>query len=391
MVQAQEFIDGLDGKGLLFERLVGLDQCEQRGFLVRLQEFPDLVDAQTFDLGAFLGIHPGRERSELAEDFGPLRFRQRILAGFEHEAAHRLDGCLPGGVHGIQRKHPVGRRLGQRLLADGIGSQREVAFDGADLLDGNAHGLGSVGIETDELAAHEIVGHLVFERFDGGTGVGGLVAEGEDVRYAGILPGGILGQRGVEGFDVVGRHAVLAAAVHGLADGFADGGHQGGERFAVRAGGRDDSVAVELRIGEDLHIVRGIFQRDAVFLQFEVLENLLGRGEQLGTVRILRIKVGEGDLGTVGEQRVGIFQDPGQPLGGGDDFIDPDVSVVVGIQQVEGLLVKFQIAGGTAQDCPHLTVQFTQPRDVCARSDLHAHSPAHRGKSPGIRGVFHRI
>ena len=391
MIQAEQLVDRLDRERFLFERLVGFHELQQRVFLVGFQQLLHFVDAQAFHRGAFLLGHPGGVGGELVEDAGPGVLGERLRAFFQHERAHRVHGGLPGRVHGVERQLAVGRGLRQRLFADGGRGQRQVALDGLDLLDIDVHGRGRAGVEADELATHEIVGDLVFQRFDRGQGVGGLVAEGEDVLRAGILPGGVFAEGGVERFDVLGRHAVLAAAVHRFADGLRDGGDQGGERLVVGAGRRDDAVAVELRVGEDLHVVGRVFQRDAVFLQAEILQDLLGGGEQLRAVGILLVEGGERDFGAAGQELVRILQDSGQPLGVGDDFVHADVSVVVGVEQVEGLLVEFQVAGRATQDGPQFTVQFAEVGDVGAGGDLHAYGSADGGKGPGVRGLFHMM
>ncbi len=388
MIQAEELVHGLDREGFLFEGLVGLDQLQEGLLLVRLQDFLDLVDAQAFHLGALLGVHPGGVGGELRDDLGPLGFGEGFLAFLQHEGAHGFDGRFPGGIHGVQRKKTVGGGLGKGFLAD-LGGLGEVALDGADLLHGDTHGRGGIGIETDELAAHEVVRDLVFQGLDGGEGVGGLVPEREDVLGAGVLPGGVVGERGVESFDVVRGDAVGPAAVRRLADDLGDAGDEGGERFVIRGGRGDDPVAVELGLGEDLHVVGRVLECDGLFLELEVLQDLLGGSQELGPVGRLLVEGGEGEFGAALKQDVRVLENAGEPLGSGDDFVHADVSILVGVNQFQRLLVEFQVLRRAAEHGPHFTVQFSEVGDVGPGTDFHADGSADRCEGPDVRDVCH--
>ena len=384
MVQAEELVHGLDREGLLLEGLVGLDEFQQVLLAGGGQFGLDGLEAEPLDLGALLGAHPGGIRGELAEDRVPFGFRQGRLLRREHEGAHRLDGRLPGRVDGIQRQHAFRGRLRQRLLAD-LGGEGEVALDGADLLDGDAHRVRRGRIEADELAAHEIVGDLVLQRLAGREGVGGLVSEGEDLLRPGFLPGCVVGEGGIECLDMVGCYSVRAAPVGRLADLVGNDRDEGCEGLVVAGGGgRDDAVAVELRLGEDLHEVGRILQRDAFFLELEVLEDLPCGGEETGPVGVLLVEAGEGNLRPAGEEGVGILQDAGQPLGRGDDLVHADVAVMVGVNQFQGFGIEFQVFGRAAEDGPHLAVQLAEVGDVRTGVDLHADGAADGTEFPVI-------
>ena len=178
--------------------------------------------------------------------------------------------------------------------------------------------------------------------------------------------------------------AVGAAAVRGLSDLLGNRGDERGELLVIRAGRGDDAVAVELRVGEDLRHVGRILEGDGLLLQLEVREDLLRGGEEFRPVLVFLVEGGEGDFGAAGEQQVRILQDAGQPFGGGDDLVHADIPVVVHVDELEGLLVEFQVLRRAAEDGPQLAVQFAQMGDVGSGGDFHPDGPADRGEGPVV-------
>ena len=224
---------------------------------------------------------------------------------------------------------------------------------------------------------------------DGGQGVGGLVTEGEDLSRAGLLPLGVVCAGGEEGVNLLGRDAGDAAAVRGRCN----AGHgldelRGG---LVRGGSRrDDAVSVEAGVGKNLHVVGGVLNGDRVLLEPQVAQNLAGRCLEAGSHGVLGVEFVQGQGVAALQEYIGIFQDGGEPLGGGNHFIYADVSVSVHVNVLEGLGVKLQVPHRAAEDRPHLAVQFSQMADVFSAFDFYADGTSDRGKGPGIR-VLRRL
>ena len=182
------------------------------------------------------------------------------------------------------------------------------------------------------------------------------------------------------------RDARHTAAVYGRCYA-GDGLDEFGRSFVRGTGGRDDAVPVELRLGKNLHIVRCVFQRDAVLFQLEVLQDLAGRCLQAGAVRVLRVEAVQGQAVVLLQEVIGILEDAREPLGGFNDFVYTDFSVFVHVNELERGFVEFQAAGGAAQDGPQFTVQLSQVTDVFPALDVNADRSAHRGELPRIGGV----
>ena len=353
-LQVNHLVHFLDGEGVGFLGLVFFYEFQQGGLLVFLQDGVDGIKAQGFHLGALFGIHPGGVRGELAADAGPFGLREAVFrpAG---QRCHLFHGGFPGGVHGPYVQNAFCRGLGYGLQGNLFGRGIQVAFDGGNLVHAHIHGGSGGGVKADELAAHEVVGHLLLQVFDGGQGVGRLVCEGENLLGAGLLPLGIVCAGGVEGVNLVGRDAGDAAAVQGRRDA-GDGLDELCGGLIPGRCGRDDAVSVELGIGKNLHVVRGVFYGNAVFLEPQVAQDLTGRCLEAGPHGILGVEFVNREGVVLLKEDICILEDGGEPLGGGDDLVHADVSVAVHINVLKGLGIEFQVLDRTAEDRPHLAV-----------------------------------
>ena len=388
LVQAQDLVHFLDGKGVGFLRFVFLQELQQGGFLVFLEDGLYAIQAQGFHLRALLGVHPGHVRGEGAQDGGPFGLVNGVFLD-AYQAHNGVYGCFPGRVHGFEIELAVCTGLCQGLQADLLAGGGQVALDGGNLGYAHVHGLGRCSIETDKLAAHEIVRYLIFNGVDGGQGVCGFVTIREHVLGAGGLPGFEVCAGGVEGFHMIGRNARHAAAVQGRCNA-GNGLDELGCGLVRGAGGGDDAVAVELRLCENLHVVGGVLQGDGILVQLQVLQDLPGRCLQAGAVRVIGIEAVQGQAVVFLQEVVGILNDAREPLGGLDDLVHADSSVMVNVDELEGGFVEFQAGGGAAEDRPQFTVQFTQVADVFSALNLDTDRSAYGGELPGI-GVVGRF
>ena len=186
---------------------------------------------------------------------------------------------------------------------------------------------------------------------------------------------------------MVGGNALDAASVGGGAD-RRDTFDERLERILFSRSGSDDAVAVELRVGEDLHLVGGIRNADFVLLELEVGENLLRGILQGGAFRILRIEGIERNDRISLEQEVGILDDLGEPLGRCDDLVDADLAVAVGVEVGEALRIKFEPRHRAAEHRPELAVEFAEMGDVLAAGNLHPDLSANGSERPLVAVVF---
>ena len=134
----------------------------------------------------------------------------------------------------------------------------KVSVYGGNLVNVNVQGCGSSFIKADELAAHEVIGHLVLEGLNGCKGVRGLVSKREYVRGAGFLPGLVVCAGGIECLNVVCGDAGNSAAVRGAGNA-RDGFYEFCRCLVSRRCRGDDAVSVELGVGKDLGVVGGVF------------------------------------------------------------------------------------------------------------------------------------
>ena len=340
---------------------------------------------------ALLAGHPGLVGPELREHLQPLVFRDAFRLreiDVQHEGLDGGELRLPGRVDGVERQDGLLRRPRQRVGRNLLGLRREVLVaDGADPVGRHVHGARHGVVEADQLAAHEVVGHLVLDRLAGGQGRGGVLPVRENillVSLGGVLPGGVVREGRVEGLDVLGRDAGLAAAVSRRTDLLRDGGDERLQRLVVRGDGRDDAVAVEFRSLEDGHAVGCLLHADLVLLQAEVLQDVLRGSEERLPGFAVRIDPVELQHALPFQDGVLVLHHGGQPLRGGDDFLHVHAPVAVGIDQLQGLLVEFQILRRAAQDRPEFLVQLAQVGDVLARRDVHPDHSAQRAEFPGI-------
>ena len=217
---------------------------------------------------------------------------------------------MPGRVHSLQVKNAVGRRFGQGLLGNLFFGLGQIAFNSCNLVHAHIHSRCRCGVEADEPAAHEIVGHFILDGIYGSEGIGRFVAEGEYFLGTGFFPFCVVCAGGVESFHMVGRNTGNTAAVCcAVYSGYSL--YEFGSCLVIRAGGGDDAVAVELGFGKNLHVVGGIFQGDALFLQLQVLKDLTGRCKQAGTIRIVGIELVEGHGVAFFQKVVRILDDAG--------------------------------------------------------------------------------
>ena len=394
-IAEHQLLDIIDRSGFLLEGLVGVDQGEQLGLAVGLEQRLDLVQAEGLDGLALLRTLPGSVGTELGENIRPLLLGEGLRGGIvhvEHEGLQVGESRLPGGVDGIQRQEGVFVRAGQRIGGDLLALRGEVLLaDGADLVGRHVHGRCDGGIEADQLAAHEEVGHLVLHRLAGGEGGGGIVPVGQDrgrVGRSGILPGGIVGEGRVEGLDLLRRDARLPATVGGRTDLL---GNRRDERLqGLVFGGSlgDDAVAVEAGLREDGHAVGGFVHRDLVLFEAEVREDLFRGIIEFLSGFAIRIDAVEFQHALPFEDGVLVLDHGGQPLRRRHDLGHADAAVAVGVDEVQGPLVDGEVLGRTAEDRPKFLVKFSEVGDILARGDADPGHSAEGAILPGIAGVL---
>ena len=151
-----------------------------------------------------------------------------------------------------------------------------------------------------------------------------------------------------------------------------------------------DAVAVEAGAGENLYVIGRIFHRDSVFLETQIVQDLPGRCLQAGTYRIFGVEVFQLQGILPLQEDVGILEDAREPVGRGDDFVYPDLAIVVNINVLEAFFIELQVVYRAAEDRPHLAVQFSQMTDVFSVADFDTDSASHRCEGPGI-GVLSRL
>ena len=134
----------------------------------------------------------------------------------------------------------------------------KVSVNGGNLVNVNVQGSGCGLVEAYELAAHEVIGHLVLEGLHGCKGVRGLVTKREYVRGAGFLPGLVVCTCGVECLNVVCGDAGDSATVRGAGNA-RNGFYEFCRCLVSRRCRGDDAVSVELGVGKDLGVVGGVF------------------------------------------------------------------------------------------------------------------------------------
>ena len=192
-----------------------------------------------------------------------------------------------------------------------------------------------------------------------------------------------------ESFDLVGGDAGLSAAVCSSAGDACD---LADKLCKVGRGERgDDTVSVKGSACEDAGVVGGVFQRDAVFLEAEVGENLLGGFLKGFTFRIGGVEGVQSELGRAFQQDVGILEDAGDPLCGGDNLIDADLAVGVAVDNLEGFVIEFETGDRAAENSPHLAVELTQIGYVLSACDLDPDRSAYGGKGPVVLRIVHII
>ena len=390
-VAEQELLDFVNRSGLLLKGLVSLYQREQLGLSVGLQQGLDLLDAESLDGLSLLLAQPGAVGTELREDRRPLGFRDAFRlrkVHVEDESLERGESRLPSRVDGVERQHSVLGRTGQRVGGDLLGLRSEVLLaDGAHLVSRDVHSRGHGVVETDQLAAHEVVGDLVLDGLAGGEGRGGVVPVREHVGLVGLggsLPGGVVGEGRVEGLDLLRRDARLAAAVGHGAHLLGDRGNERTQGFVIGGSLRDHPVAVELCLSENGHTVGSLVHGDLILLESEVGEDLLRGLVEFRAGLALRVDAVEFQHALPLEDGVLVLDHGGQPFGGSHDLRHAYAAVSVGINQLEGALVDRQVLGRTAEDRPEFLVEFAEMGDIFARGDAHPGHSAEGAVFPGV-------
>ena len=157
----QNLVHGFDAHCLCFEGLVLLDELQQGGFLVGLEYGLHVVEPEGLDLCALLCCYPFLICAERCQGGVPFGLGDAVLLG-EHQRLHLCHCGLPGGVHAFhEREHSLGVGPCDGVEGDVFALCGEVLCgDGLDLLYVHVNCTGGVGVEADELAAHEEVGYL---------------------------------------------------------------------------------------------------------------------------------------------------------------------------------------------------------------------------------------
>ena len=282
--------------------------------------------------GGLAGGLPGGVGVDLGDEGVPVLLVDAVAL----EGGELLDrgyGGFPGGVQPIhQRQQGLLGRARQGVGGDLFDVVAQVASaDGGDALHLHVKRLGGVGVELDQFAAHEIVGHLGADGIHGGLGVVALVAEG-----------------GLEGFGILG--CVLGAA------------------FLL----------------EHSHVFHHLGQRDVLLLQPKGLEDEACGVEHLLALVGVGLDVGEGDMVVPLEEVVEVAEHLLEPLGGGHDFVDADASVLVGVEHGEGLLVELEPLDRAAQHGPEFLVQLVEVGYVGSGLDVDACHTADHAELPLI-------
>ena len=156
---------------------------------------------------------------------------------------------------------------------------------------------------------------------------------------------------------------------------------------AVRAAlmsSSSDAVAVEQGLGKYGDRVARFRDADAVFLEPEVAQYLLCGLLQARTGLGVGVELVQGKLAVALEYQVFVFDNGSEPLGGGDDFLHADLSVVVCVYEIERVRVELQPGRGAAQHGPELLVQLTQVGDVLSPLDVDSRYPSPGTESPGV-------
>lgn len=164
--------------------------------------------------------------------------------------------------------------------------------------------------------------------------------------------GGIVREGGVERLDVLCRDTGFAAAVRRGTDLSGNRLDQRTKRLIIRRSGRNDAVAVELRLLENGDAVGSLFHTDFVLFQTEIGENLFRGSKELLPGLAVRVDAVEPQHAFSFEDGVPVLEHGGQPLRRGNDLRHADATVAVGVDQLQGTAVEREIPGRAAQDRP---------------------------------------
>ena len=145
-------------------------------------------------------------------------------------------------------------------------------------------------------------------------------------------------------------------------------------------------VAIEDGVGEALCRRRGIGDGDHRRLGLaQLAQDYPGRTQDLPPLRNGLVDGRKSHPVAPLHEIIRVLEHRSRPAEGGDEFLRPDTTVSVGVDEGSGLGIELDARGRTGQRDPKLLVQLVQVHQVGSGLELDLIEPAGSKELPGVR------